>query len=558
MKPTVLRMLLIAVMLVVQLATVLFVFLNLEHKTTTQIARNAERSISRLTSTVADQTRRFLSPAESALQLGSRLISTGGLDASDDYDLERFFIAQLQSNEWLNGLYLGRSDGSFVFVSRSEGGFQTKFISLEQGNRAVQMVMSSGTGLTRHTTDNRADTYDPRNRNWFLSARESGELIWTDAYSFFSSGMPGISAAMPVATIEGTDAGVLGVDIDIQQLSAFIGQVAQTGHGANLRGSAVLIDKAGHVVASSDRRMLTTTTAQQDLPDFASNASKALTFLMTHTKTRGDPFSTQSGNFERLEIDGNMYLGMAQPFTLPNGDANWLLLVQAPQAGYTRDLPRLFKNNLATILITVMLPLIVALVAIIGLTQPVYKLHKDATTDRLTGALNRNEFDRRLQELLNVQRRTDKSRITVLTAMDLDGFKRINDEFGHAAGDAVLQIFTTRLRSLVRESDPIGRTGGDEFMFVMQLEPTVDALLAVERVQNKLTGEPIKTSYGELAVGVTAGVAIREENESIKSLMSRADMALIRGKRSMKNQTYLAPPVDEMTSNELTLGQVPR
>jgi diguanylate cyclase (GGDEF)-like protein len=142
--------------------------------------------------------------------------------------------------------------------------------------------------------------------------------------------------------------------------------------------------------------------------------------------------------------------------------------------------------------------------------------------------------------------------------MDLDGFKSINDEFGHAAGDAVLQVFTTRLRSLVRESDLIGRTGGDEFMCVMQLEPTVDALLAVDRVQNSLTGEPVKTSYGNHVVGVTAGVAIREENESIQSLMSRADMALIRGKRTMKNQTYLAPPVEGKTNDELTLGQAPR
>jgi len=551
-------MLLIAVMLLVQLGTVLFAFLNIERKTTKQIAQNAEQSISSLANTVADQTRRFLSPAESALHLGRQLISTGGLDASNDTDLERFFIAQLQSIKWLNGLYLGRSDGSFVFVSRTEDSIQTKFITLNHGNRAVQMVQKSGNATTRQTSNIASDIYDPRSRGWYTAARESGELIWTDAYSFYSSGMPGISAAIPVEASKGVDAGVLGVDIDIQLLSAFIGQISQFSKGINRSGSAVLIDKARHVVASPDKKMLQTSALDQELPDFTSNASNALIAMMTHAEAQGDPFSSQSGHFAQLEIDDKKYIGLARPFSLPNGDSNWLLLVQAPQTDYTRDLPRLFRNNLAAILITVMLPLALALIAIIELTRPVYKLHKDATIDRLTGTLNRNEFERRLQEVLNIQRRTDKSRITTLTAIDLDGFKSINDEYGHAAGDEVLKLLTTRLRSLVRESDLIGRTGGDEFMFVMQLEPTVDALLAVDRVQLELTGSSVKTSYGIFDVGVTAGVAIHEDNESIESLMSRADMALISGKRSVKNKTYMAPPRETSTSNALTLDQAPR
>lgn len=89
-----------------------------------------------------------------------------------------------------------------------------------------------------------------------------------------------------------------------------------------------------------------------------------------------------------------------------------------------------------------------------------------ATHDTLTGLPNRSLFEDRLQHALAVARRNNYQ--TAVLFMDLDGFKNVNDRYGHAAGDAVLVEIATRLRSLLRESDTAARPGGDEFTFILE------------------------------------------------------------------------------------------
>lgn len=147
-----------------------------------------------------------------------------------------------------------------------------------------------------------------------------------------------------------------------------------------------------------------------------------------------------------------------------------------------------------------------------------------ATRDPLTGLANRHELFQRGVEWL-----TDGSPVTVLFA-DLDDFKRINDEMGHAVGDEVLRVAGERLAARVRSDDLPARFGGDEF--VVLLRGGRDVAVPVERHLREALAEPIHTSAGEVRIGVTVGLAVAEPGDSLDDVIARADVALYEAKPS--------------------------
>ncbi len=131
-----------------------------------------------------------------------------------------------------------------------------------------------------------------------------------------------------------------------------------------------------------------------------------------------------------------------------------------------------------------------------------------AKTDPLTGLANRRNFDAMLQERIDLYALQDPPRRFALGYLDLDGFKPVNDRFGHAVGDEVLRIISERLRAVLRGSDFVGRHGGDEFMMMLDLAGEPEAL---EKMATRLLAaiaKPIKTTAGEVSVSGSLGFAI--------------------------------------------------
>jgi diguanylate cyclase (GGDEF)-like protein len=163
-----------------------------------------------------------------------------------------------------------------------------------------------------------------------------------------------------------------------------------------------------------------------------------------------------------------------------------------------------------------------------------------ATTDSVTGLLNRPSLDARLHQEVERARR-DAGSLAVLMA-DIDDFKRVNDTAGHQAGDAVLQVVGSILRSSVRVFDVCARYGGDEFVILM---PNCDRQSAVacaerirQRVEQRASGDQ---SLPPLTLSV--GVAVAEADDSAAELLRRADRYLYQAKTAGKN-TVWAHPVD--------------
>ncbi len=175
-----------------------------------------------------------------------------------------------------------------------------------------------------------------------------------------------------------------------------------------------------------------------------------------------------------------------------------------------------------------------------GVTRPFTRLQRQATIDDLTGLPNRAEFMR--QAASSIKHLHRQRRTAVIAILDLDGFKQVNDRFGHHSGDEVLSIVGKRLLMASRESDVIGRLGGDEFALLLPDVNHEQALAFVARIRASLCDQPIRSSLSEHRIGATIGVTCLERAASLPELPAQADQALLGGKVKSKNQTYVSAP----------------
>lgn len=152
-----------------------------------------------------------------------------------------------------------------------------------------------------------------------------------------------------------------------------------------------------------------------------------------------------------------------------------------------------------------------------------------ALHDPLTGLPNRGLLQERMQQALaSADRHGDT--VGVLYA-DLDDFKPVNDTLGHAMGDEVLKIVSTRLKSCMRESDTVARVGGDEFVALFPRLDSADDLASIASSISGCVDVPIQVNGHQVTVTASVGLAIYIEGEATDELINRADHAMYRAKQ---------------------------
>lgn len=157
---------------------------------------------------------------------------------------------------------------------------------------------------------------------------------------------------------------------------------------------------------------------------------------------------------------------------------------------------------------------------------------EEAGTDTLTGLKNRRAWDERLREAVaNWQRYGHMAAVLVL---DLDGFKAVNDSYGHAAGDAVLQHIAGLLVSHTRSTDVVARLGGDEFAILLRGAETAGAIDKARSLRAALTENPLIWGAESLEIGFSIGLATLVEAPDMHAIMQIADSRMYQFKRVAK------------------------
>ncbi len=155
-------------------------------------------------------------------------------------------------------------------------------------------------------------------------------------------------------------------------------------------------------------------------------------------------------------------------------------------------------------------------------------LRRQARTDSLTSIANRSAF---MEEL---QRRIDRREPCVVLLIDLDGFKSVNDELGHPAGDEVLRIVALRLTSCMRAPDMVARLGGDEFAILIQAEASDGVLVELIDRVSAICDQPFAIGPHRMRVGLSLGAASTQCHPSLESVIEAADQELYRSKSSRR------------------------
>ncbi|WP_225984657.1 GGDEF domain-containing protein [Noviherbaspirillum aerium] len=154
--------------------------------------------------------------------------------------------------------------------------------------------------------------------------------------------------------------------------------------------------------------------------------------------------------------------------------------------------------------------------------------------DQLTGSLNRRGLDDAYER--EVARSARRKTPLCIALLDLDDFKRLNDTYGHTAGDEALIHLVRVIKDTLRSMDVIARFGGEEFLVVLPETPLDEAVQTVSRIQRELTKQIFMYDNQKLLITFSAGVALRRDDEEQTDLIKRADEALYEAKRAGKNR----------------------
>lgn len=178
------------------------------------------------------------------------------------------------------------------------------------------------------------------------------------------------------------------------------------------------------------------------------------------------------------------------------------------------------------------------------------ELQAMSDTDSLTGLPNRRCFHNALEQAIT---ETPQGPLA-LFFMDLDGFKPINDGYGHAVGDQVLKVIASRLRSTAGKSAVVARLGGDEFVILFNGEITKDSMEHQALALIQSVSAPINVGQHELGVTTSVGIAIFPDDADADKLMSCADAAMYRAKRTGKNHhRFYSPAMDDGSAEMVEL-----
>lgn len=304
--------------------------------------------------------------------------------------------------------------------------------------------------------------------------------------------------------------GAAGVGIAVATMNAIVDSLRLDRDTA-----AYFVDQDGKILVGSPYGVEPAPRVHDD-PDLSAVAKKAI---------------AAGGGSYRYHRNGSERLLLVR--RLP--EIGWFLFIERTEDTVMTSASRALWLNLAVFMLIVF---IVILITAMTIDRYQSRLERTASYDPLTGAFNRLSFGVLCDHAVKDARRSGASLSIVM--LDIDNFKRVNDELGHPTGDKVLGLVVAGGQSGLRQSDPVCRWGGEEFIALLADCDLEGALAAAEKFRASALALCESEGYGR--VTLSAGVATLRPEENFYSLVNRADKALLSAKRNGKDRTESAEP----------------
>ncbi len=330
-----------------------------------------------------EQSHNHLEKAKSAVTLTKQLLNANVVNATtiSTNSLERYFFDQLLIHTHLAGIYIATPDGSFYYVSRNTekitNGFRTKIITTREGKREVTLVWrdSNFKEIARKNTPE--DLYDPRKRSWFTQAVKTGAIGWTEPYIFYTSKQPGVTVCGPSYWGDGSLKGVVGVDIDLKELSSFISRLR-----VGKTGRAFIFNDKQDVIASKDLylHLIKEENGSLRLPKVNELNNPIINTAMKEVLTTSDNTNRSllpdKPLFTPFKANENNYVAMFTPFSASG--LNWIIGMYIPDNDYLGEIRKNMSDNLFATIVLSLLASFLAFRFANSIISPIKELQAEA------------------------------------------------------------------------------------------------------------------------------------------------------------------------------------
>ncbi len=209
----------------------------------------------------------------------------------------------------------------------------------------------------------------------------------------------------------------------------------------------------------------------------------------------------------------------------------WYLLVEQEEEAIET---RIHDNLIRNLAVSVVVSLVVLLLAYMTIGRYQRRMEDMATTDKLTGVSNRHVFEPIFEQINNNAVRYDYP--VSVAMLDIDHFKKINDTYGHNAGDQVLKSVVNTVRERLRDSDIICRWGGEEFLIILPDCDIMRAKRKCEELRKSVEKRTIIYGKNDIKLTISIGLSQLDRGEDAHSLVNRVDEALYKSKRDGRNK----------------------
>lgn len=433
--------------------------------------------------------------------------------------LEDSLYQRLSREPVVRAVYVGWPDGEFLVLRSHGDGYLSQSGGAAQRDVLTTRVYDHSFSLL--SEEETESDYDPRTRPWYQSGATAIDTRWTQPYLDYFNGDTLVSAARSARDADGVMA-VVGADLNLNQLAEVLDSLPY-GEGAE----AFVLTQQLHVIAAPSAYRREIAQVVEDTGAVARAADLGLGV---------DPALVAPGT-ERFGRDLDEIVldrGFPVQESLP-----WRLHLRASDQQLSAGLGTLGSVVLWLTGLSLVMVLVTASV-LWWVRRPLNKMRERSMTDPLTGLLNRREFHRRGR--LVAERAAERGDLLMVTVMDLDDFKHLNDQYGHGLGDQALTAVAAALTSSARKGDLAARLGGDEFAVLHVLRDGDHPLRVAQRVRDAIEHGIHTNVPGAERVGVTAGYTTGGAGAGdLDLLLEHADTALVQGKRERKGRVYASP-----------------